>query len=408
MFDFDGIQKQIEIIRSDVAKGAYSAIVYKEGDSVIAEDRKGRKIAEGVAGQDDASIIQSALDAYKAVYLAEGTYTITQPIKLNDYNALIGAGASYDSVKLISNGTTEVIDLHTNSPSRVKIENLFIDGNWEAIGINARLTTKKATQNIIRDIYIYRTTTGVDITNQSDNTLENVIINAFSQYGFVLESSGGINRAYHLKIFNGAGDVQGIAAIKFTQGILTLNDITIELKAGVEASEALITLDGSAYLYISDPFLVARDIPVLYAKNNVIPFVRVFGGYIGIETGGNLSAQDVIKDDGTGYFNRLFLIGSYAFNNKSGAGGKIINATVLNCWILGKLNLSLVDTTKITRLHYNADGYDQIYDYKTGTHEFIIPTTPPSTAVKGKIYFDATTGTLYIYDGTTWKSVTLT
>jgi len=33
----------------------YSAIVYKEGDEVRAEDWKGRKIASGEAGLDDAS-----------------------------------------------------------------------------------------------------------------------------------------------------------------------------------------------------------------------------------------------------------------------------------------------------------------------------------------------------------------
>jgi len=44
----------------------YSAIIYKEGDEVRAEDSKGRKIASGAAGVNDASVIQSALNSLTA------------------------------------------------------------------------------------------------------------------------------------------------------------------------------------------------------------------------------------------------------------------------------------------------------------------------------------------------------
>jgi len=44
----------------------YSAIVYKEGDEVRAEDWKGRKIASGEAGVDDASVIQGAINTVES------------------------------------------------------------------------------------------------------------------------------------------------------------------------------------------------------------------------------------------------------------------------------------------------------------------------------------------------------
>jgi len=44
-------------------KGPYSAIVYKDGSSVYAEDANGTTIAEGEAGEDDASVIQNAIAA---------------------------------------------------------------------------------------------------------------------------------------------------------------------------------------------------------------------------------------------------------------------------------------------------------------------------------------------------------
>jgi len=38
----------------------------------------------------------------------------------------------------------------------------------------------------------------------------------------------------------------------------------------------------------------------------------------------------------------------------------------------------------------------------------VLPTSAPASPEAGSMYFDTTTGTLYIYDGTAWKSVTLT
>jgi len=69
---------------------SYSAIVYKEGDEVRAEDWKGRKIASGEAGVDDANVIQSALDSQPDTYPSKtirivGSFIIKDTIKLHSY-----------------------------------------------------------------------------------------------------------------------------------------------------------------------------------------------------------------------------------------------------------------------------------------------------------------------------------
>jgi len=68
--------KRIQALGEEKPVPPYSAIVYKEDDEVRAEDWKGRKIASGEAGVDDASVIQSALNAGGHIVISEGDYYI--------------------------------------------------------------------------------------------------------------------------------------------------------------------------------------------------------------------------------------------------------------------------------------------------------------------------------------------
>jgi len=60
----------------------YSALVAKDGSTVWAEDSSGKTIASGEAGVDDASVIQSAVNAISEgkILIRKGTYKITQKI----------------------------------------------------------------------------------------------------------------------------------------------------------------------------------------------------------------------------------------------------------------------------------------------------------------------------------------
>jgi hypothetical protein len=78
----------IEYAQMDRPKrGAYDAIVYKSGTSVIAEDATGATIASGTAGTDDSAVIQAAIDAFITgghIVVGFGTYAITKHLKLQN------------------------------------------------------------------------------------------------------------------------------------------------------------------------------------------------------------------------------------------------------------------------------------------------------------------------------------
>jgi len=65
------------------ARGAYDAIVYIEGSEVVAEDGNGRKIASGVAGTDDVSVIQSAITLMSGTLIKiVGSFNILSSISI--------------------------------------------------------------------------------------------------------------------------------------------------------------------------------------------------------------------------------------------------------------------------------------------------------------------------------------
>lgn len=102
-------------------RGAYSAGVYKEGDTIVAEDNVGTVIKEGTAV---ATVIQAALDAAKNVFFAEGTYdvgntTLTLPNK--DMNL---HGTGIDSI--IKGSANPVIDVTLTSEYQLKMYRLGI------------------------------------------------------------------------------------------------------------------------------------------------------------------------------------------------------------------------------------------------------------------------------------------
>ncbi|WP_290725705.1 hypothetical protein [Archaeoglobus sp.] len=88
---FSGIHKEPGKIKDVYEVKPYSAIVYKEGDSVIAENHKGRKIADGEAGVDDAEVIQKALDSltpnrsWKEKVALIGDFVINNSLVLDSY-----------------------------------------------------------------------------------------------------------------------------------------------------------------------------------------------------------------------------------------------------------------------------------------------------------------------------------
>jgi len=109
----------------------YSAIVYKEGGEVRAEDWKGRKIASGEDGVDDGSVIQSAIDNLPPsgglVQLREGTFTISNTISLRSFTTLKGLGRRATILELSPNSNCDMIRLA--SVEKVVLAQLSLHGN---------------------------------------------------------------------------------------------------------------------------------------------------------------------------------------------------------------------------------------------------------------------------------------
>ncbi len=71
----------------------YDAMVYIDGTVVYAVDKEGNVIKRGVAGTDDTTVIQAAIDSAETTLITSGTFTITTTLKLT-HKSLIGVGRS--------------------------------------------------------------------------------------------------------------------------------------------------------------------------------------------------------------------------------------------------------------------------------------------------------------------------
>ena len=108
--------------------GGFSAIVCKDASTVWAEDPYGKTIAQGEAGVDDASVIQSALDLGGRVFL-NGKFYIDCPISINNTNSIL---EGINGATLIAN-----MDSGTMLPLKAKygaVRRLRFNGNSKNVG----------------------------------------------------------------------------------------------------------------------------------------------------------------------------------------------------------------------------------------------------------------------------------
>jgi len=105
--------------------GAYSALVYIDGSSVIARDYKGDLISSGTAGTDDYTVLKAAQDnASGLVVIMPGTYILTDCLLIK--NPTIGLGIEKTILKLADNVQKTVIEME----SKTLLSDLTVDGNY--------------------------------------------------------------------------------------------------------------------------------------------------------------------------------------------------------------------------------------------------------------------------------------
>jgi len=148
-------------------KGPYSAIVYKDGSSVYAEDANGTTIAEGEAGVDDASVIQNAIDALgihgETLYLKKATYVLDRKLTLKPIS-LIGEGIGRwggTTLALADNVNDDIIEMYSGGYNGWKyyyifgrIAHLRISGNKDAQSAGNGIVLAWTQHHRIEDVQI--------------------------------------------------------------------------------------------------------------------------------------------------------------------------------------------------------------------------------------------------------------
>jgi len=428
---------------------SYSAIVYKEGDEVRAEDRKGRKIASGASGVDDASVIQSAIDEIQSlgggiIRIARGEYIIKQEIGIYAGVHILGEGESV--TKLINQNSNFVFhkaadgSIHADEP--LSVGSLTIEGDATNHGIKiedqylpilenirfkniAKAISLSSVQKWTEGSYIANVhgdvkEVGIEFVEEGgtgsfqDTTLQNIAFN------LAADNARGIDISTDAELFNSV-----FLQVRFWA--YNNNNYGIYIDGGIYRSLILTTFEntgggtncyGIVHGVNCKPFylLISEVVPVRetdYSEDNRV--MRIAGDELTIGKSSDGRAHLTLNSEGG--INSVLEI-------------KAEKLPYIKASSVYDRNLHIVHSRKGVTICLDSDN-DETGEYFeirknggfswTGTRLFIVdengrikglifqfPTSAPSSPQAGDAYFDTSTGTLYIHDGTTWKSVTLT
>lgn len=117
---------------TEIGRGAYSAIIFKDGDLIVAEDALGTVIIEGSGAT---TVIQAALDSFSSgmAVIAPGTYDIT---------GTYGVGVDANKILRVSRGATLKQPNASNIDSIVRLK-----GNYAVVEGSGVIDGNKANQS---------------------------------------------------------------------------------------------------------------------------------------------------------------------------------------------------------------------------------------------------------------------
>jgi len=172
--------------------GSFSAIVCKDASTVWAEDQYGKTIAQGEAGVDDASVIQSAVNLGGIIFIKAGDYILNEKINLVSNLRLIGEGIGKTNFKK----TGDDVAFRGKDVENVVLQDFYFDcngyggtgyeydpsgGTFYASAIGIQASGDRPVYNIhLKRIKTYNgigahIRIGCD-TNDLENTYRNVVI----------------------------------------------------------------------------------------------------------------------------------------------------------------------------------------------------------------------------------------
>jgi len=161
---------------STQVEGGYSVVVHQDGDQVVAEDHSGHIIREGSLGEDDAAVIQAAIDYLSSggkVLILDGTYAINSTIQLSGSVWISGVGES--TVLRMADGVNINMITSTNKTS-VTIENMKLDGNKASNTGGSCVALFQAEKHVVQNLHIVDAPYhGIAITGVNGYATDNIV-----------------------------------------------------------------------------------------------------------------------------------------------------------------------------------------------------------------------------------------
>jgi len=401
----------------------FSYIIFEEDGTIKAIDgRTGRTLTEGT---DPATVInyvfQNVSDGDSVVII--GDFTITSPLVLQDKNHVkvfqygtltAGSGLTDYMIKVIYSGSG-----YGAKFNKLFIDKLYGNGNCNGIllqnaynneiilgeienvvkGITIAAYNGWSESTKIRSGQISATQYGVGFeilagdTGSFVNTLIDNVSFGVYQYGIYIPEGAHVESSVFL---NPHGWVNANNAImiymKGTVWGLLIIDPHFEDVNGNYSGEKMIYTESGDFVLINPH---TANIDALIDSPNHMPFIIIDKQYIYFANYSPATYGGIRN-----YYNS-FMIGWRLTQDSD---------EVLNIFPPGRTNVlwSWADTQtwqKIFAIY--GDGRTEAKILQALT-DLRIPTSQPSNPVAGSMYFDPSTGKLYVYDGSTWKSVTLT
>ena len=153
--------------REGTGKGAYSAIVYKDGDLIVAEDNLGSLIGED---SDAATVIQTALDTKTGKTLClNGEYEISTAISMPSNRILEGESRKTIFAEPATPLSEMIKNDYVNGASDFQIRSLSFDGKSRGVDWKHAIWLQNVSRFTIENI------SGFDLTGTSAGSRNNLI-----------------------------------------------------------------------------------------------------------------------------------------------------------------------------------------------------------------------------------------